>query len=139
MTTVAFVDAETAAKAWARADAAIAAIVGARVFLGVNHAAPFPQLVAERAGGGPHTSQAPLDDALIQFSCWATSRRAAATLAYTVMGAAASMTAPTPMGVDAVGKGARCPLGPLYQTSQADEKAGRYRYVVDVEFTLNAA
>lgn len=139
MTTVAFVDAETAAKAWARADPAIAAVVGARVFLGVNHAAPFPQLVAERAGGGPQASQAPLDDARIQFSCWATSRRAAAALAYTVMGSAASMTTSTPMGAEAVGKGARTVLGPLYLTSQADEKAGRYRYVVDVEFTLNAA
>lgn len=139
MSTVVFVDAEAAAKAWARADAAIVALVAARVFLGVNNEAPFPQLVVERSGGGPQASEAPLDDARIQFSCWATSRRSAATLAYTVMSSAESMTGSTPMGAEAVGKGARTVLGPLYLTSDADEKAGRYRYVVDIEFTLNAA
>lgn len=139
MSTVTFVDAEAAAKAWARANAAIAALAGQRVFLGVNNDAPFPQVVVERSGGGPQTGEAPLDDARIQFSCWATSRRSAATLAYTVMSSAQSMTTATPMGDEAVGKGARTVLGPLYLTSQADEKAGRYRYVVDIEFTLNAA
>lgn len=139
MTAVTFVDAEAAAKAWARADSAIAAVAGQRVFLGVNNNAPFPQLVVERSGGGPQPSEAPLDDARIQFSCWAASRRAAAELAYTVMSQAESMTGSTPMGDEAVGKGARTVLGPLYVTSDADEKAGRYRYVVDIEFTLNAA
>lgn len=139
MTTVTFVDAEAAAKAWARADAAIVAIVGQRVFLGVNNNAEFPQLVVERVGGGPQASEAPLDDALLQFSCWATSRGAAGALAYTVMSQAESMTVGTPMGDAAVGKRARSPLGPRYSTSEADQKAGRHRYVVDIEFTLTAA
>lgn len=137
MTTVTFVDAEAAAKAWARANANIAAVVAARVFLGVNNNAPFPQLVVERAGGGPQEGEAPVDDARVQFSAWASSRAAAAALAYTVMSEAESIAAPVTAG-PAVMKGARTSLGPIYLTSEADEKAHTYRYLVDITFTLNA-
>lgn len=138
MSTVTFVDAEAAVKAWARANAAIAAVVGQRVFLGVNNDGDFPQLVVERVGGGPHNSEAPVDDALVQCSCWATNRRAAADLAYTVMSAAHSITGATTAG-GAVIKGARAAFPPRYETTDADEKAHRYRYLVDITFTLNAA
>ena len=134
-----YVDAEGAAKAWARAQADIAAIVAQRVFLGVNNAAPFPQLVVERAAGGADPGEAPIDGALVTFSCWAASRGAAGALAYVVMSAAESMVPGTPMGAAAVGHGASVPLGPRYLTSGEDEKAGRFRYVVDVALTLRAA
>jgi hypothetical protein len=134
-----FVDVEAAAKAWARADSDIAALVSTRVFLGVNNQAPFPQLIVQRVGGTAQDGNAPLDDATVSFSCWAASRAAAGALAYVVMSAAESMTGPTPMGSAAVGHGARTVLAPLYVTSDEDEKAGRYRYVVDVAFTIRAA
>lgn len=134
-----FVDAEEAAKQWARSVAAITAVVGQRVFLAPNNDASFPQLVASRAGGSSDRGEAPLDLALISFSCWAASRRAAGSLAYVVMGEAESMAGPTPMGAAAVGLGATCELGPRYLTSAADEQARRYRYVLDVEFVIRAA
>lgn len=134
-----YVDAEGAAKAWARANSAISAIVGTRVFLGYNNVGAAAQLVVERAGGTVDDGEAPLDVARISFSCWAASRGAAGTLAYVVMSQAESMTGATAMGAAAVGHGARTALGPLYLTDQADEQAGRYRYVVDVDFVIRAA
>lgn len=135
-----YVDAEAAAKAWAKADADINTASGGRVFLGFNNDAPLPQLVVGRVGGSVDPSEAPLDAPVISFSCWAANRMAAAALAYTVLSAAESMTAsPTPMGSGAVGYGARCVLPPLYQTSEADELAHKYRYVVDVAFVIRAA
>lgn len=137
-----FVDAEAAAKAWAKADTAIKALIGgssARVFVdGVNNDAAFPQLVVNRAGGAPDSGEAPLDVARISFSCWAARRGAAGQLAYTVMSSAESMAGPTAMGSGAVGLGAVCVLGPLYLTDQADEQAGRRRYVVDIDFVIRA-
>lgn len=134
-----FVDVEGAAKAWAKANNAIAAIVSTRVFLAYNNAGTAPQLVVTRAAGTADASEAPLDVATISFSCWAASRGAAGALAYVVMGAAESMTGATSMGAAAVGHGARTALGPVYLTDQADEQAGRYRYVLDVEFVIRAA
>lgn len=133
-----FTDVEGAAKAWARAQAEITALVGQRVFLAPNNAAPFPQVVVNRAGGGADPGEAPIDGALVTFGCWAANRHAAAALAYVVMGAAESMVPGTPMGASAVGLGASVPLGPRYVTSAADEKAGRFRYVVDVVLTVRA-
>lgn len=133
-----FVDVEAAAKAWARAQPEIAAIVGARVFLAPNNAGPWPQLVVNRAGGGADPGEAPIDGALVTFSCWAASRGAAGSLAYVVMGAAESLVPRTPMGASAVGHGASVPLGPRYLTDAADEKAGRFRYVLDVVLTVRA-
>lgn len=134
-----FVDAEGAAKAWARAQPDIAAIVGTKVFLAYQNVGGGQQLVVGRAGGAADAGTAPLDVARISFSCWATSRGAAGALAYTVMSAAESMTGQTAMGSAAVGLGARCELGPVYLTDQADEQAGRYRYVVDIDFVIRAA
>lgn len=138
MTTAVFVDAETAAKAWARATAAISAIFGQRVFLGVTTGS-FPQLVVGRVAGAPDPGPTPVDYPVISFSSWATSRAAAAAGAYAVLSAAEAMTDPTPMGADAVGMGAHCLLGPLYLTSQPDEQAKRYRYVCDIQFAIKAA
>lgn len=136
-----YVDAEAAAKAWARATALISGVVSNRVFLGINDqgSGSFPQLVVGRAGGTTDPGEAPLDRARISFSCWATNRGAAGDLAYKVLSAAESMTGPTAMGSAAVGLGARCVLGPLYLTDQADEQASRFRYVVDIDFVIRAA
>lgn len=136
MTTKTFVDPEAAAKAWARGQGLAC---GQRVFLGVNNGAAFPQLVVGRAGGQPDFGEPPLDRPVISFSAWAENRAQAAALAYAVQSAAESMTGPTPMGAAAVGHGARTLTGPLYRTSDADEKAGRYRYLLDIELVIRAA
>lgn len=136
-----YVDAEAAAKAWAKANTAIAAIVAARVFLGVNNEAPFPQLVVTQVGGRPEDGDAPIDNPVISFSCWASSRPAARALADTVVSGAKSMTVGSPMGAAAVGNGAQVVLDPLFVASQPNEQAApaRFRYVTDVQFNIRAS
>lgn len=138
MTVETYVDAEGAAKAWAKANTPIAAVVGARVFLAPNNAASFPQLVVSRVGGAPDTSEAVIDAPVITFGCWAASRRAASDLAYVVATQAQAFRSPTAMGTGTEGMGARVLLGPLFVTDEADELAGRFRYVLDIEFVIRA-
>lgn len=139
MPTKVFVDAEAAAKAWALAEPNIAALAGPRVFLAFNEtAASKTQLVVGRAGGAPDFGEAPLDLAVVSFSCWAATRKAAADLAYTVVSAAESIDGPTPAG-GAVIHGARVLLAPLPASSQADELAKRHRFITDVQFVIRTA
>lgn len=57
-----------------KADGAVAAIVGTRVFFGIpkrNVEATFPLITVARAGGGQDPgSDAPLDESLLQIDCW---------------------------------------------------------------------
>lgn len=134
------VDAEGAVKAWAKAQTAISAIVGSRVFFEVNGSAPFPQLVVQRVGGGPLPGEPPIDQALIQFDVWGTQsasgkadgKASASALAEAVRNAAFFMTAETPMGA-AAGLWAEISLGPVWSP---DPESGRARYVVDVLFGI---
>lgn len=66
-------DTEGAVRTFLRANAAVAAIVGARVFFGVPKGATeasFPLVVVQRVGGGDSDSEAPVDEALLQVDCW---------------------------------------------------------------------
>lgn len=66
-------DVEGAARDYLRADAGVAALVGARVFFGIPKGAKeatFPLVVVSRVGGGQATGDAPVDVALLQIDCW---------------------------------------------------------------------
>lgn len=71
-------DVEGLVRDWLRADAGVAAIVGARVFFGVPKGATestFPLVTVQRFGGGQADGEAPLDVALLQIDCWGTISR----------------------------------------------------------------
>lgn len=63
-------DVEGAARAFLRADAGVAALVGTRCFFGIPDAPTWPLVVVSRIGGGDDTSDAPLDQAVLQVDCW---------------------------------------------------------------------
>lgn len=68
-------DVEGAVRDHLRADAGVAALVGARVFFGIPKTAPagsWPLVVVQRVGGGQDGSDAPVDVALVQVDCWGT-------------------------------------------------------------------
>ena len=68
-------DVEGGLRTWLRADAALVALVGNRVFFGVPRGAvdaTFPLVTVQRIGGGQDPSEAPVDLALMQFECWGT-------------------------------------------------------------------
>lgn len=135
-----FVDAEGAVKAWLRAHDDLDAVDG-RVFLGRNDRSDaLPQIVVQVIGGAPDVGDSPIAYPRVQIDAWAANRRSAQTLADLVGNACWRLAGgTTPMGDTAVALGARVLTVPRFLTSQDDEKAGRYRYTLDVEFALRAA
>lgn len=103
-------DVEGALRAYLRADAGVAAIVGARVFFGVPRGATeatFPLITVQRVGGGADTSEAPLDIALVQIDCWGVldasgngDKAGATALLNTVRSACSHVTDPTIRGIN---------------------------------------
>lgn len=140
MSAAVFVDSEGAVKAWLRSVTAVTAIVGQRVFLGVNDAAgALPQVVVQTVGGGPDPGDSAISYPRVQIDGWAANRRAAEELGRAVGNACWQLAGgSTPMG-DAVCVGARVLTAPRFPRSVEDERAGRFRYTLDVEFALRAA
>lgn len=84
---MAWPDVEGALRTHLRAAAGVTALVGQRVFFGVpidddgNVTAQLPFVTVRRVGGGDDPSDAPVDQALIQIDCWASSRNKASATA----------------------------------------------------------
>lgn len=72
-----FPDVEGVLKTWLKTQVALTAVVGERIVFGVTKGG-FPQITIQRIGGGPDGSDALVDNALVQFSCWASSKGSAA-------------------------------------------------------------
>lgn len=68
--TVEWPDVEGGIRDYLRGHTDVAAAVGARVFFGVPDEPTFPLVAVRRVGGGDDTSEAPIDQALIQLDCW---------------------------------------------------------------------
>jgi hypothetical protein len=65
-----FPDVEGAVRTYLRAHTDVTALCGTRVFFAVPRQATYPLVVVTRVGGFDDTSDAPLDQALIQVDCW---------------------------------------------------------------------
>ena len=108
MTVDAFPDTEGAIRTWLRAQPAVTALVGQRVFFGIPKAATeatFPLVTVQLVSTVPDPSEAPVDRSLIQIDCWGSldasgnGQKAAATaLVNTIRALLHSITQPTPMG-----------------------------------------
>jgi hypothetical protein len=108
MTVDAFPDTEGAIRTWLRAQPAVTALVGQRVFFGIPKGATeatFPLISVQLVSTVPDPSEAPIDRALLQIDCWGSldasgnGQKAAATaLVNTVRALLHSITQPTPMG-----------------------------------------
>ena len=73
-----FPDTEDAMKAYLKADSGVSAIVGSRVFFGSpKQGATLPYVVLARIGGGDDGSEAPIDNAVLNLSCWGRSKEEA--------------------------------------------------------------
>jgi hypothetical protein len=129
-------DVEGAVRDWLRDQAAVAALVDDRVFMGVPKATQFPLIVVHLVGGGPVTGDVPMSSELIQMDCWGPGRNKAVAVAVknAVVGAIESLESGTPMNEAAVGLWARTTSNvwlPDFETDQA-------RYVVTAEFAVHA-
>jgi hypothetical protein len=69
MTTLVFTDTTKAVRDWLRDNAAELVVDSARINLGTVDG-DASQIVVQRVGGGDDTSDAPLDQALVQIDCW---------------------------------------------------------------------
>jgi hypothetical protein len=108
VTVDAFPDTEGAIRTWLRAQPAVTALVGQRVFFGIPKAATeatFPLVTVQLVSTVPDPSEAPVDRSLIQIDCWGSldasgnGQKAAATaLVNTIRALLHSITQPTPMG-----------------------------------------
>lgn len=74
MTVITFPDTEGALRSWLREQEQLTDLVAKRIFLGVPTNATFPLISIQQVGGGPQAGEAPVEDALIQFDCWAYGR-----------------------------------------------------------------
>jgi len=63
-------DTEGAVRAWLRTVPTVTALVGQRVFLGVDRPSAYPCVALVRIGGGIAASEGLLDLALLQFDVW---------------------------------------------------------------------
>lgn len=63
-------DVEGGVRDYLRADSAVSALVGTRVFFGVPKQAKFPLITVRRIGGPQDPSEAPLDLPLVQIDVW---------------------------------------------------------------------
>lgn len=77
-----FPDTEAGMKAFLKADAGVSAIVGSRVFFGSpKQGATLPYIAFARIGGGDDASEAPIDNAVLNLSCWGRSKEEAFSVA----------------------------------------------------------
>jgi hypothetical protein len=65
-----FPDVEGGVRDYLRAHASVSALVGTRVFFGIPAAPTFPLITVTRVGGTDDTSEATIDQALVQIDCW---------------------------------------------------------------------
>jgi hypothetical protein len=129
-------DAEGAVRAWARANAAIAAAFTGGIYFGPPEGTVmFPLVRLQRVGGGPVPGDTPLDDAAISFLVWGSSKAQAAAAVMVLASEVQSMTCGTAMGSGAVGLGARVTLGPVWSP---DPDTDRPRYLLDANFSIRA-
>jgi len=132
-------DVEGGLRTWLRADAALVALVGNRVFFGVPRAAvdsTFPLVTIQRVGGGQDPSEVPIDLALIQVDAWGTAAdKGGKAVAWAVVNALRSrletMRDRTTLdtGIDAFGAEV---VGVVWAPDPADD---RPRYTLTVEVT----
>jgi hypothetical protein len=67
--TIELPDTEGAVRAYLRSHTDVAAVVGQRVFFGIPGTPTYPLAVVARVGGFEDSSDAPIDQALIQVDC----------------------------------------------------------------------
>lgn len=68
--TVEWPDIEGGLRDYLRAHGDVVAAVGTRIFFGVPDTPTFPLVTVQRVGGGDDLSEAPIDQALVQFDVW---------------------------------------------------------------------
>lgn len=127
-------DAEGAVRSWLRG----LGLAGGRVFFAVpeapaNEPIPMPLVTVTRAGGAPD-DELPIDQALLLFSVWGTTKREAAEAAgslVTILRAAAGVVTDQ-MTLDSVSG----ITGPVWTP---DDDAHQPRYIVTATFNLRPA
>lgn len=129
-----FADLEGGLKAFLRADAGVAALVGQRVFLGMPERCALPAIDVRLLADVDDTSDAPIQQALVEFSCWADSKPAALDVARAVR-AALFDTGPVDVGTDTHLYGGSV-VGFLPIDTDPSRKR---RYVVTASVTARAA
>jgi len=130
---VIYPDVMAGVRAWARADADLAALVAGRVFFRIPDRPVYPLIRLYRAGGGPMPGEAPLVTARVAFDCWAADYATASRLARTVESSADQLVP----GVAAAGVWFY-DASPDQSRDLPDPASGRPRVVVDVLFTCRA-
>lgn len=130
-----FPDTEAAMKAFLKADAGVAALVGTRVFFGSpKQGATLPCIVLTRIGGGDDGSEAAIDQAVLNFSCWGRSKEEAFDVANAVRKAQRSIRRRTlASGVDLHGAIVDTVLW------SPDPQDDTPRYIVTTRVTATAA
>ena len=129
--TTTFVDVERPVRDWLRTQAV--AGLGARVYVGVPTGATYPLLGMELIDGGVMPGEAPVADALFQFSVWGNTNQDRAAVQAAAWALVAVLQATNHAILDGlVLLGARIVTGPVPRYD-AD---GTPRYLIDAALTL---
>lgn len=132
-----FPDVEEGIRTYLRQDVDVQAGPSAgRVFFGVPRQNPvFPLITLRRAGGGDDLSEAPIDQAVISFSCWGGTKQQAWDTAASVRLALYKIRGKTLVSAGVYAHGAQVD-GVIFSPDPADD---RPRYVVTSRVTATAA
>jgi hypothetical protein len=140
VTTLTLVDSEATARNWARSETHITAQVGTRTFFSVpiaySKAAKAPWIVMTLVSETFQVGDLGLQEALIQFDCFAADKASAAGVAIAVQTAARQLTFGAPVTV-----GTAVIAWAEAQTMRwlPDPTLNTPRYVVDVLFAMHGA
>lgn len=131
-----FPDVEEGMRQYLRTETGVNAVVAGRVFFGVPpKGAEFPLLTVRRSGGGDDASDAPVDQAVLQFSCWGGSKQEAWQLTAALRRALHEIRSRTTLASGVDGLGAIVD-GVIFSPDPAD---ARPRYIVTARVTATAA
>lgn len=135
--TVEWPDTEGAVRDYLRGHTDVTAQVGTRVFFSIPDQPTWPLVVVRRVAGGDDTSEAPLDQAVIQIDCWAAGRnkQQATDVVNAVRQALYELRGATALNDDVVGYGARID-SIVFLPDPADD---RPRYALTAQITTRAA
>lgn len=136
MNTKTYVEIEGPLRTYLRTISALTTVVGQRIFFGPPDAGTsFPFITFSRIGGGPQANL-PLDDAVVSFSVWGSTKEEAADVSAVLVGVLENIVAGTVLEAGVVCGGASVTLWLWRPDTSTDKPTARY--LVDCRITVKA-
>lgn len=137
MNTKIYKEVEGPLRTYLRGVSALTALVAQKIFFGPpDVGTSFPFITFNRIGGGPQANLTPLDDAVVSFSVWGSTKEEAADVSAVLVGTLENIVAGTVLEAGVVCGGASVTLW-LWRPDTSTDKPTP-RYLVDSRITVKA-